>query len=135
MTEIKVPVSPGELVDKITILEIKLERMDDAGKRYNVGTELDLLRQTWAASAFAAFDISAETQSLKRINETLWEIEDQIRDKEAAGAFDDDFIELARSVYFTNDERSRVKRAINDKLGSTLVEEKSYRDYTQQPGA
>lgn len=129
MTDIQVPISPGELIDKITILEIKSERMTDARKLTNVRHELELLKKTWTQCAHSATDISTEWQRLKQINEKLWVIEDDIRDKERAGAFDAEFIELARSVYITNDERAAVKRAINEKLGSKIVEEKSYASY------
>ncbi len=129
MAEIMVPISPGELVDKITILKIKSERIGDEKKVHNVRLELDLLQRTWQLSDFAGTDIDTQTQQLKSINEKLWEIEDRIRLKESAAAFDDEFVELARSVYFTNDERSRVKREINELLGSELIEEKSYQDY------
>lgn len=126
---LKVPVSPGELIDKITILEIKSERMSDPAKLANVRTELALLTETWRSSAFANSDVSSEWSALKAINEKLWDIEDRIRDKERERAFDQEFIELARSVYVTNDERAAVKRAINVKLGSQIVEEKSYAKY------
>ncbi|MEQ1581413.1 MAG: DUF6165 family protein [Steroidobacteraceae bacterium] len=129
MTEIHVPISPGELIDKITILEIKSERMSDAKKVANVRHELGLLKGTWQASDYSRTDISAEWARLKQINEQLWVIEDDIRDKERARQFDARFIELARAVYVTNDERAAVKRLINDRLGSKIVEEKSYADY------
>ena len=129
MSTISVPVSYGELIDKITILEIKAERIGDAAKRANVRTELDLLNTTWAAAAASHTDIGTERAQLRAVNEALWDIEDRIRVKEKAKAFDAEFIELARSVYVRNDERAAVKRAINEKLGSTLVEEKSYQDY------
>ena len=129
MAELLVPISPGELIDKITILEIKSARMNDAAKLHNVRTELALLNETWRASAYSAVDISAEWQGLRDVNGRLWDIEDEIRDRERAGAFDQKFIELARAVYVTNDERAALKRRINTKLGSTLVEEKSYKDY------
>lgn len=129
MSQISVPISYGELIDKITILEIKSERMRDAAKLANVRTELDLLVETWTANPASSRDIAVERDALKRVNEALWDIEDEIRLKEKAKAFDAGFIELARSVYIRNDERARVKRAINEKLGSTLVEEKSYQDY------
>lgn len=129
MSQLFVPISHGELIDKITILEIKSERIGDAGKRANVRIELDLLNATWAADAVARIDIGRERASLRAVNEALWDIEDRIRLKEKAQAFDAEFIELARSVYIRNDERAAVKRAINEKLGSTLVEEKSYQDY------
>jgi len=129
MSQIAVPVSFGELIDKITILEIKAERMSDPAKLANVRTELELLTRTWGDSAQAATDIGVERARLKAVNEGLWDIEDKIRLKEKAKAFDAEFIELARSVYFQNDDRAACKREINEKLGSTLVEEKSYEDY------
>lgn len=129
MQEILVPISPGELIDKITILQIKSERMTDAAKLANVRIELGMLESTWRQSAPADSDIDAEWAELKRINEKLWVIEDDIRDKERAKAFDAQFIELARAVYVINDERAAVKRRINTKLGSRMVEEKSYKEY------
>lgn len=129
MAEIAVPVSPGELIDKLTILEIKSERMSDAKKLANVKLELKLLSDTWAKSDFAKIDISTEWSELKRINAELWDIEDQIRDEERHQRFGDEFIRLARAVYFINDDRAAVKRQINDKLGSKIVEEKSYASY------
>jgi hypothetical protein len=129
MAELLVPISPGELIDKITILEIKSERMTDAAKLHNVRTELALLNETWRASAWGSVDISAEWQGLREVNGKLWDIEDRIRDLERERRFDTDFIELARAVYVTNDERAALKRRINVRLGSTLVEEKSYADY------
>lgn len=133
MSLISVPVSYGELIDKITILEIKAERIADAAKLANVRTELDLLNATWGNDAASRTDIAAERAQLKAVNEALWDIEDRIRLKEKAQAFDAGFVELARSVYFRNDERAAVKRAINLKLGSKLVEEKSYQDYRAAP--
>jgi hypothetical protein len=129
MPELLVPISPGELIDKITILEIKSARMTDAGKLHNVRTELRLLTETWKASGYAATDISAEWAGLRGVNEKLWDIEDRIRDKERDGEFDAEFIELARAVYVTNDERAAIKKRINARLGSALVEEKSYAAY------
>jgi hypothetical protein len=129
MSEISVPVSPGELMDKITILSIKSTRMNDAGKLANVRVELKLLEETWSASAYAQADIGAEVTALLEVNERLWSIEDDIRDKERAQAFDSEFIRLARAVYFENDERAAIKRRINLKLGSSIVEEKSYAEY------
>ena len=129
MSLISAPVSFGELIDKITILEIKSERMTDAAKLSNVRDELELLSALWQRDPASGTDISAERAELKRINGALWEIEDEIRLKERDRAFDARFIELARAVYHTNDERAAVKRAINLKLGSRLVEEKSYQDY------
>lgn len=129
MAEIHVPISPGELIDKLTILEIKSERMSDARKLANVRLELKLLSETWAASDYAKVDIRAEWAELKRINGELWNIEDEIRDEERHQRFGEQFIKLARAVYFINDDRAAVKRQINDKLGSKIVEEKSYSDY------
>ena len=129
MSLIQTPVSYGELIDKITILEIKSRRMTDEAKLANVRNELDLLNATWANDAASRKDIGDERASLLAVNELLWDIEDRIRLKERAQAFDHEFIELARAVYFRNDERAAFKRAINLKLGSQLVEEKSYQDY------
>lgn len=128
-TEIKVPISPGELIDKITILQIKSERISDPLKVTNVRTELALLESTWRDSAFSTRDIDAEWAALRSINAKLWDIEDRIRDKERDRSFDGEFIGLARAVYVTNDERAAVKREINTKLGSKIVEEKSYAQY------
>ncbi len=125
-------ISVGEFLDKITILEIKSERIKDDAKLENIHKELNTLRQTWDDSPFSQQDVSSEIAELKQINEKLWEIEDYIRDKESEAAFDEQFIELARSVYFTNDERAAVKRKINVKVGSELIEEKSYADYSRK---
>ncbi|MBT8040997.1 MAG: hypothetical protein HKO85_10915 [Xanthomonadales bacterium] len=129
MENIRVPVSPGEVLDKITILEIKSERMSDPQKVANVRVELKLLQETWEQAINDDEPIRALHAQLKKINEELWEIEDDIRDKERAKEFDDRFIELARAVYFTNDRRCEVKRTLNLHLGSQIVEEKSYQDY------
>ncbi|MGA2777991.1 MAG: DUF6165 family protein [Steroidobacteraceae bacterium] len=129
MSEISVPVSPGELIDKITILRIKSQRITDPHKLKNVRHELDALQRTWAESSYSRIDIEAETQLLQAVNERLWVIEDEIRDKERAQSFDAEFIRLARAVYFENDERSEIKRRINLRLGSAIIEEKSYSDY------
>jgi hypothetical protein len=129
MAELLVPISPGELIDKITILEIKSQRMNEPAKLRNVRTELAMLNETWSASPFSATDIGDEWRGLREVNAALWDIEDDIRDKERDGQFDARFIELARAVYVTNDERAAIKRRINTKLGSMLVEEKSYADY------
>ncbi|WP_116810451.1 DUF6165 family protein [Steroidobacter cummioxidans] len=128
-TEIKVPISPGELIDKITILEIKAANISDATKLANVKVELQLLQETWRSSPHAATNIDAEWQQLRDVNKKLWDIEDDIRDKERQRTFDQEFIELARAVYINNDERAAVKKTINTKLGSKIVEEKSYAKY------
>ena len=135
MSEILVPVSFGELLDKIAILQIKSERMTDPAKLANVRAELSALEKTWMAHPAAGQDIVKLRAELKAVNERLWVIEDDIRLKEKAQAFDEEFIELARSVYFQNDIRARVKKDINLALGSAYVEEKSYQDYGTGSGA
>jgi hypothetical protein len=129
MKDILVPISPGELLDKITILRIKSARMTDETKLRNVRVELEALEQTWRESGAAIPAVAADEAALQKVNEELWDIEDRIRDKERAGEFDAVFIELARAVYVTNDERARFKKNINMTLGSRLVEEKSYQPY------
>ena len=129
MNEIKVPVSPGELLDKITILRIKSARMRDAAKLANVRTELAELERLWNGSPYAAVDVADDVSALLAVNERLWSIEDDIRDKERAQSFDGDFVRLARAVYVENDERAAIKRRLNVKLGSSLIEEKSYAEY------
>jgi hypothetical protein len=129
MSLIQTPVSYGELIDKMTILQIKLQEIRDDAKLANVRNELELLDATWKNDKASDTDIAEETGRLLAVNQRLWKIEDDIRMKERAQAFDDEFIQLARSVYIENDERAAIKREINTKLGSTLVEEKSYQDY------
>jgi len=124
-----VPVSWGEIIDKITILEIKAERLTDAAKLANVTRELDELVQVREREFPAHAGLAALSAELKAINEALWVIEDDIRDCERAKDFGAKFVELARAVYVTNDQRAAVKRKVNDLLGSTLVEEKSYAPY------
>ena len=123
----KIEVSPGELVDKVSILGIKLEKISDPAKLANIGREYELLYDEMAAAGIS--ETLPEYERLMAINRKLWEIEDRIRAKEAAGTFDDEFIELARSVYFENDKRAAVKREINVKFGSELLEEKQYTAY------
>ena len=129
MNDILVPISPGELLDKITILRIKARRISDPAKLDNVRRELEALQDTWSRSAFDGAGIGAEIEALMVVNERLWVIEDEIRDKERAGAFDAEFIRLARAVYHENDARAAIKRRINLQLGSSIIEEKSYTDY------
>lgn len=129
MKEILVPVSPGELLDKITILRIKSARMSDPEKLENVRRELAALERSWAEAVPDVGTIAAEEQALMRVNARLWDIEDHIREHEAGRRFDAAFIELARAVYVTNDERAATKRRINTALGSSIVEEKSYQPY------
>ncbi len=121
-----VPTSWGELLDKVTILEIKVARLPGDEAKANAATELAMLRQI---AAPVLGQVAALLARLKSLNESLWEIEDQIRDHERRGDFGDGFIALARSVYKTNDQRGEVKRQINRALGSVLVEEKSYKPY------
>jgi len=129
MKDILVPISPGELLDKITILRIKVARMVDATKLANVRLELELLEKTWKDSGCATHDVARDERALQEVNERLWDVEDLIRDKEARQTFDREFIELARAVYVSNDERAAIKKRINVQLGSRLVEEKSYKPY------
>lgn len=126
MSEILVPVSFGELLDKIAILQIKSERMTDEAKLVNVRHELAALERTWMAHPASGREVAQLRAQLKAVNERLWEIEDDIRDADAGGVFDQGFIELARAVYLNNDERARIKRELNLALGSAFVEEKSY---------
>jgi hypothetical protein len=129
MQDILVPISPGELLDKITILRIKSARMSDAAQLANVRRELHLLERTWAGAVPAGVELADDERALQEVNERLWDVEDRLRDLEAAKRFDEDFTGLARAVYFNNDERAAIKKRINTRLGSALVEEKSYRPY------
>jgi len=126
---IQVEIAPGELIDKITILEIKAERIQDEEKLRNVRVELDVLAKARDAAMAPSPDLKALTDGLKSVNESLWDIEDDIRDCERQQDFGPKFIELARSVYRSNDRRAALKRQINELLGSKLVEEKSYSAY------
>ena len=126
---VTIEVAAGELVDKITILEIKSERIADPAKLANVRTELAVLAAARAAALPPSPGLDRLTAELRAVNEALWQIEDDIRDCEAAGDFGPRFVALARSVYRTNDRRAALKREINALTGSRLIEEKSYRDY------
>ena len=126
---VTIEIAPGELIDKITILEIKTERIEDAAKVANVQIELDVLAASREAAMPGSPELTRLTAELKSVNEALWEIEDDIRDCERDGDFSDKFVQLARSVYITNDKRAALKREINELLGSRLVEEKSYQPY------
>ena len=126
---IKVEIAPAELIDKLTILEIKLERITDPDKLRNVRVEYDLLRQVSDAEIAPSERLTALTAQLKEINGRLWSIEDDIRDLERAKSFGTEFVALARSVYRTNDERAAIKRLINELLNSAILEEKSYAAY------
>ena len=129
MARIEVPISVGELVDKVTILEIKSEKIEDAGKRTNIRRELDALTAVLEPLVAATPGIAPLKAELRTINETLWRIEDDIRDCERQRDFGPRFIELARSVYQTNDQRAATKRKIDELMGSDIVEEKSYAPY------
>ncbi len=129
MDGILVPLSPGELLDKITILRIKAQRIEDAGKLLNVQRELALLEQRWSQAVAAPIELAADEAALARVNTELWDIEDRIREHEAQQRFDAGFVELARAVYLRNDERAAIKQRINLKLKSAIVEEKSYQPY------
>ena len=126
---VNVEISIGEFFDKITILEIKKERISNVDKLVNITRELAGLNNLLMQLSFSREDVADEVSELKKTNEALWEIEDDIREQESKKAFGDKFIELARAVYFTNDKRSEIKRGINLKLGSDFVEEKSYEEY------
>ena len=125
----KVPISWGELFDKITILQIKLDNLTSKNALNNVGREFKQLHSILIKYFPNSIEAKQLEEELKQINQQLWDIEDNIRDKERNRSFDDEFIQLARSVYIINDERSRIKRKINDIFGSEFVEEKSYSEY------
>ena len=127
MNELRVPTSPGELLDKLTILRIKAQRIAQPAKRANVARELALLETIWRGALPADCDVREEEAALARVNAALWDVEDALRECEAAQRFDAEFVALARSVYRHNDERAALKRRVNVKLGSALIEEKSYR--------
>ena len=126
---VTVEIAPGELIDKITILDIKLVRIKDAAKLANVRAEWETLTRARDAALPLSPALNEATAALRRANETLWDVEDHIRECERQKDFGPRFIELARAVYVTNDERARIKRRINEILGSRLVEEKSYAAY------
>jgi hypothetical protein len=125
--------APGELLDKITILEIKLARMDDPAKQRHVLAELTMLREVRAAGLPEVPGVQELVGELHRVNAALWDVEDEIRDCERRQDFGPRFIELARLVYRQNDHRAAVKRQLNELLGSTIIEEKSYAAYAQPP--
>lgn len=125
----KVQLPLGDVVDKVTILLLKRAHMADAAKQTNVSRELEVLRAAWAAEGFEPMSSLAAWDGLRAVNAKLWQVEDELREHEANRDFGDNFVALARSVYKLNDQRAALKRAINDALGSELVEEKSYKDY------
>ena len=127
--QLQVPVSVGEVLDKITILQIKLAHISHAAKRVNIQNELDALLPLVAGDEFTTEQMQGLMADLKAVNEALWDIEDDIREKEAGNSFDAEFIRLARAVYVTNDKRAKIKKQINLATGSALIEEKSYEAY------
>ena len=132
MRAIRVPISPGELLDKLTILRLKAARIADPAKRANVARELALLEATWRSEVPEAATLRAEEEALARVNAALWDVEDALRAREATQRFDAEFVALARSVYGHNDERAAIKRRVNLRLGSALIEEKSYRGASEE---
>ena len=126
---VPVEISIGEFFDKLTVLEIKRSRIKDPAKLENIDRELNGLNHLLQELPFSRKDVSDEVDELKAINEKLWVIEDELRDKESHRTFDDAFIQLARAVYKNNDRRFEVKKAIDRKLGSDFIEEKSYKSY------
>ena len=129
MSVILIPGSPGELIDKITILEIKFEKILDVSKRMNVGRELEALSISLEQNIIISTELAALKLNLKKVNEVLWDIEDDIRSCERKTDFGPIFVKLARSVYFQNDRRAALKKEINVLLGSDIIEEKSYAKY------
>ena len=130
---IDIEISLGEFFDKLTILQIKQDKITDAAKLENINNELAYLNAKLENANISLDVVADEFAALRKSNEALWEIEDAIRIKEGQGEFDQAFIELARSVYVSNDERAEIKRTINQKLGSIFVEEKSYASYDRDP--
>ena len=129
MSLINTPISVGELLDKITILEIKSEKIKDTEKLKNINHELSLLTEIWSQGGFEGEAMEDLRGQLKKVNQTLWVIEEDIRVEEKRKSFGEKFIQLARNVYFENDTRAKVKKEVNLLTGSELVEEKSYEDY------
>ena len=126
---VTIEIAPGELVDKLTILEIKKANIKDSEKHKNVSIELDVLTTFFSEQVPQSDRLDELKRELKEINQRLWKIEDDIRDCEREQDFSQTFIQLARAVYRTNDQRAAVKKEINTWLGSSIVEEKSYADY------
>jgi hypothetical protein len=129
MKDLLIPVSAGELLDKITILRIKAARMSDPQQLANVRLELGMLESSWREIGDVTAELASEEHALQAVNERLWDTEDRIRDREARQLFDREFIDLARAVYVANDERAAIKKRINLRLGSRIVEEKAYKPY------
>ena len=129
MSALLIPGSPGELVDKITILEIKAAKISEKMKQSNILYELGVLMKSYEENITVSDKLTDLKRELKKVNESLWDIEDDIRSFERRSDFGSDFIKLARSVYFENDRRASLKKDINILLGSKIIEEKSYADY------
>jgi len=129
MSAVFVPIAYGDLIDKITILEIKSERLEDPDKLANVQTELKMLQDIVDEQGLTSDAILGLKQSLKDVNTEIWDLEDEVRDCERKSSFEDNFIRIARAIYRTNDKRAAVKREINIEVGSAIVEEKSYASY------
>ncbi|VAW47794.1 hypothetical protein MNBD_GAMMA02-944 [hydrothermal vent metagenome] len=129
MSLVSTPMSVGELLDKVTILEIKADKIKDPDKLKNINHELQLMTKTWQETGLISGKTDELKQALKAVNLRLWKIEDDIRIFEKNKNFGDDFIQLARSVYYQNDDRAAIKKQINEITGSELVEEKSYESY------
>jgi len=127
---INIPISWGELIDKITILEIKMDRIQDVEKLENIDKELQALRLIFNQDCSEPDLVGQQKNELRTVNEKLWEIEDDIRICEKENDFSQRFIDLARAVYINNDQRAALKREINTLLKSELFEEKSYEDYS-----
>ena len=126
----KIEVSNGEILDKITILVIKSKMITDPTKLKNINNELDELKPFLDVVGYESnTTVNSLVKELESVNEKLWNVEDKLRDKERSKQFDDEFIKLARDVYFTNDERARIKKNLNEVTNSKLVEEKSYQKY------
>lgn len=129
MNSVLVETSVGDLIDKITILQIKLERIQDPPKRENIAKELAKLEEVRRKAIGESAELSRLGGLLKGVNEELWDLEDRIRDLERVGDFEEDFVGVARKIYRTNDRRAALKKEINALSGSEIVEEKSYADY------
>ena len=125
----KVELPLGDVVDKITILLIKVDKIGDPEKLGNIRTELETLRRAWSDAGHPQLEALDDWAGLREVNHKLWDVEDDLRDCERSQDFGPRFVELARSVYHLNDRRAKLKRAINVALGSRLVEEKSYAAY------
>ena len=130
MRNLLIPISLGELIDKITILRIKFEKINSISARKNISLELEKLQKVLSDTIESSVKLKKFEIKLSKINQALWDVEDQLREKEKEKKFDKKFISLARMVYYKNDERAKIKRMINKSFGSELIEEKSYTQYS-----